>query len=276
MIAWLPLAVASSLLWQAVAPGVWQASAPMARKGPLAPVRATVLKLDPAQVRFELQRVTREHGLRGAWTVDSLPANGLAAWNAGQFTGPAPWGWLVRDGREEQPPASAPLGMAFVVDREGRVSLVPTRDLARRRTAAQLAFQSYPALLVDGAMPWALKANGRGVRLERRDSRVAIGTLPDGHVLVAITRFTGLGEAGAELPWGPTVPEMAAWMRTQGCRDAMMLDGGLSSQMAVRGRDGTVSRWPNLRAVPLGMVVLPRAAHVAAKAGPAAAGPRQP
>lgn len=266
MIAWLPLATAASLVWQAVAPGVWQASAPMARKGPLAPVRATVLKLDPAQVRFELERATREQGLRGAWTIDSLPANALAAWNAGQFTGPAPWGWLVCDGREEQPPASGTLGMAFVVDRDGRVALVPTRDLARQRGSAQLAFQSYPALLVDGAMPWELRAANRGVKLDRRDSRLAIGTLRDGHVLVAITRFTGLGAAGSELPWGPTIPEMAAWMRAQGCREAMMLDGGLSSQMAVRARDGTVSRWPNLRAVPLGMVVRSRLEAVAAKA----------
>ena len=267
MLAWMPLAVASSLLWQAVAPGVWQASAPMARTGPLAPVRATVLKLDPAQVRFELQRVTRDEGMRGAWTVDSLPVGGIAAWNAGQFTGPTPWGWLVREGSEEQPPASAPLGMAFVVDGAGRAELVAARDLARHRAAAQLAFQSYPALLVDGAMPWELRAKGRGVKLERRDARVAIGTLRNGHVIVVLTRFTGLGDAGAELPWGPTLPEMAAWMRAQGCRDAMMLDGGLSSQMAVRGRDGTVSRWPNLRAVPLGMVVRSRADAVAAKAG---------
>jgi exopolysaccharide biosynthesis protein len=246
----------------------------MARKGPLATVRATVLKLDPSHVQFELHRATRDHGWRGAWTVDSLPANAVAAWNAGQFTGPTPWGWLVRNGREEQPPASGPLAMAFVVDREGRTSLIAARDLARHRAQAELAFQSYSALLVNGAMPWELRAKGRGVRLGHRDSRVAIGILRDGSVLVVLTRFTALGEAGAELPWGPTLPEMAAWMRAQGCRNAMMLDGGLSSQMAVRGRDGSVSQWTNLRAVPLGMVVRPRTGEPTRRVGPVAASER--
>lgn len=271
MLAWLPLAAAASLLWQAVAPGVWRASVPMARKGPLATVCATMLRLDPAQVRFELQRATRDHGLRGAWTVDSLPGDAIAAWNAGQFTGPAVWGWLVRGGVEEQSAGTGTLGMAFVVDEAGRPSLVSARDIPGARARARLAFQSYPALLErEGALPWELRAKGRGVRLDARDSRVALGVLADGRVLVAITRFTGLGEAGAELPWGPTVPEMAAFMRVQGCRQAMLLDGGLSSQMAVRRGDGTVERWPNLRPVPLGMVVRPGASTATrAERGPA-------
>ena len=258
MTSWLPLAAASSLLWQAMAPGVWQASAPMARRGPLATVRASVLKLDPRHVRFELRSATRDQGLRGAWTVDSLPPDGLAAFNAGQFTGPEVWGWLVRQGREEQPVAAGTLGMAFVVDRDGGVALVGARDIARHRERAELAFQSYPALLVDGELPWEMRAKGRGANLEHRDSRLALGILADGSVLAVLTRFTGLGEAGEELPWGPTAPEMAAWLRSLGCRNAMFLDGGASSQMAVRGSDGAVTRWPNWRAVPLGMVVLPR------------------
>lgn len=263
----LPIAAAVNLLWQVLAPGVWQATTPMARNGPLATVRATVLKLDPAQVRFELRSATRDHGMRGAWTVDSLPPDGLAAWNAGQFTGPAVWGWLVRGGVEEQPIAPGTLGMAFMVDEQGRASLVATRDIARQRERAELAFQSYPALLVRGALPWELRARGRGANLEHRDSRLALGILADGSVLVVLTRFTGLGTAGEELPYGPTAPEMAAWLRAIGCRDAMFLDGGASSQMAVRKSDGTVTQWPNWRAVPLGMVVLPRTESVAAKAG---------
>jgi hypothetical protein len=51
---------------------------------------------------------------------------------------------------------------------------------------------------------------------------------------------------------------MAAWMRAQGCRRAVMLDGGISSQMAVRARDGQVVRWTNWRPVPLALVVWPR------------------
>lgn len=276
MMSILPLAAAVGLLWQAVAPGARQASTPMAKRGPLATVRATMLRLDPDQVRFELQRATRDSGLRGAWTVDSLPPDGIAAWNAGQFTGPAPWGWLVRDAHEEQPPGPGTLGMAFVVDDAGRVTLVSARELAARRPKARLAFQSYPALLeADGRLPWELRAEGRGVKLDARDSRLAIGVLASGEVLLVLTRFTGLGEAGETLPWGPTAPEMAAWMRAHGCRRAMMLDGGLSSQMAVRRATGEVEQWPNLRPVPLGMVVRRRDAAATARTAPAGALPRK-
>ena len=265
MLAALPLATAAQLLWQAIAPGVWLAELPMARNGPLATVRATMLRLDPAQVRFELHTATRDYGMRGAWTVDSLPPGALAAFNAGQFATSAPWGWLVREGREEQPPGAGPLSMGFVVDAQGRASLVERYALERHRTRARLAFQSYPAVLVaEGERPWHLRAKGRGADLGHRDSRLALGVRADGHVIVVLTRFTGLGSAGEQLPWGPTVGEMGDWMRALGCRRAMLLDGGLSSQMAVRGLDGEPRRWTNLRPVPMGLVVLPRADAVAA------------
>jgi hypothetical protein len=44
-----------------------------------------------------------------------------------------------------------------------------------------------------------------------------------------------------------------------------LLDGGISSQMAVREHDGTVTRWPNLRPVPLGMVVMGRENRLAVR-----------
>lgn len=77
-------------------------------------------------------------------------------------------------------------------------------------------------------------------------------------MVVALTRFTGLGRAGEQLPWGPTVPEMAAFMRSLGCVNAMLLDGGISSQLVVRHAEGSLARWPNWRAVPLALVITPR------------------
>jgi hypothetical protein len=169
------------------------------------------------------------------------------------------WGWLVRDGRELQSPGSGRLAMAFVTDAAGHAALVGPDELAHWRGHVALAFQSYPALLVGGGtLPWELRARGRGADLDHRDSRLAIGIQADGSVVIVLTRFTGLGHAGEQLPWGPTVGEMAGWMRSLGCRRAMLLDGGLSSQLAVRTRQGTLTRWPNWRAVPLGLVVLPR------------------
>lgn len=251
----LPLGV----LWHAVRPGMWEHEATMASTGPLAVVRAVDIRLDPGAHAFALDTATKDFGMRGAWTIDALPADGVLAFNAGQFSSGFPWGWLVRNSVEQQPPGSGTLGMSFVVDRTGRVELLTPDELPARRQGAVLAFQSYPALLVDGRVPWELQAEGRGVDLRHRDTRLALCTLADGSLVVTITRFAGLAGAGSTLPWGPTVTEMAAYLRALGCRRAMLLDGGMSAQLALRRGDGSLARWSNWRAVPLGLVITQRA-----------------
>ena len=250
--------VALSVAWKAVCPGVSLAELPMAERGALSPVQAVAVRIDPARVTFALDRRSRDYGLSPDWSVERLPPAGVVAFNAGQFTGGYPWGWLVRDGVEVQPPGSGTLGMSLIVDAAGRVSLVMPAELSAARAGARQAFQSYPALLVDGRMPWELQAPGRGVDLAHRDSRLAVGLLPDSTLVVVLTRFTGLGGPAETFPWGPTVPEMAAFMKALGCVRAMLLDGGISGQMAVRMADGKVREWTNWRTVPLGMIVTPR------------------
>jgi exopolysaccharide biosynthesis protein len=246
--------LAFSTPWQQVSPGVWQRDMRMAPDGPLSPVRAIVVRLDPARLRFTLDYAARDYGMIGTWTVDRMPPVGVVAVNAGQFSGGAPWGWLVRDGVESQEPGTGSLGMSFVVDRAGGVSLVTREELPVARSKALHAFQSYPALLVgDGQLPWELQAPERGVDLSHRDSRLALGIMNDGSVVIVLTRFGALGRHGETVPWGPTVSEMAAFMKSLGCRRAMLLDGGLSSQLAVRGPGG-VSQWKNWRKVPLGLI----------------------
>lgn len=78
----------------------------------------------------------------------------------------------------------------------------------------------------------------------------------DGRVLVALTRFEGLGGALSVLPFGFTTPEMAAVMGALGATRAVLLDGGISGQLRVR--DGGVREWDALRKVPLGLLVSPR------------------
>ena len=251
-------AVTLTAIWISVRPGVWQQESQMAKTGPLAVVRAIAIKVDPSAHSFRLDLARTNQGIRPTWTVDSMPDNAVLALNAGQFTGGFPWGWVVRDGVESTPPGSGTLGMAFVVDADGRASLVMPGEIADVRSRARHAFQSYPALLVDGEIPWELRESGRGVNLEHRDSRLAICTLADGALAIVITRVAGFGDIGATLPWGPTVPEMAAYMHSLGCRRAMLLDGGISSQLAMRDGDGTLSRWTNWRRVPLGLVITPR------------------
>jgi uncharacterized protein YigE (DUF2233 family) len=255
------------VVWHAVLPGVWQSESPMASRWPLSAVRVILVRMDPRQLTFQLERASRDYGLGAAWTIDSIPDEGVVAFNAGQFIGGIPWGWLVRDGVETKPPGSGRLTMAFVVDGSGNAVLATPDELPAARTRAWLGFQSYPALLTSsGNMPWELQAPGRGVDLEHRDSRLALGVLADGSIIVALTRFSGAGRAGETLPFGPTVPEMAAFMRSLGCERAMLLDGGISSQLAVRDLGGGLRRWANWRAVPLALVARPRAATTATPA----------
>jgi exopolysaccharide biosynthesis protein len=95
------------------------------------------------------------------------------------------------------------------------------------------------------------------VDLEHRDARLAIGIGRDGTLLVALTRFEALGGALSNLPFGLTTPEMAALMGALGCRRAMLLDGGISSQLQLKAGDGTVHRWRGIRRVPLALLALP-------------------
>jgi exopolysaccharide biosynthesis protein len=90
-----------------------------------------------------------------------------------------------------------------------------------------------------------------------RDARLALGRLPDGRLIVALTRFDALGGALGEVPFGPTVPEMAALMGALGCTDAVLLDGGISAQMLVRDSLGAAHEWRGIRRVPLALVAFP-------------------
>jgi exopolysaccharide biosynthesis protein len=221
-------------------------------------ISVVLARVDPADLRIELQPAAGDDE-PGAWTIADAPEAVLAV-NAGQFQGAAPWGWLVHGGRELQPPGRGPLSSVVVIRRSGAIELLDAWEIAAARAAGDVleAFQSYPSVLVaDGEVPAALRGPGRGVDLAHRDSRVAICTLRDGRLLLALTRFMAPDSPLARLPFGPTAPEMAAIMGALGCRRAVLLDGGLSGQMALRESGGRLLRWPGLRAVPLGLVAYP-------------------
>jgi len=110
----------------------------------------------------------------------------------------------------------------------------------------------------DGVVPAALRREDAGVDLRHRDCRLALGVLRDGRILIALTRFDGLGGVLAPLPFGPTTPEMAALMGALGAQRAVLLDGGISGQLLVRDEDGATHLWEGWRRVPLGLVAFPR------------------
>ncbi len=251
--------VAGAVRWQPVRPGLERGRLDLSEGGPSGRITVVLARLDPARFSLHLDTLTSD-GLPD-WTIDAAPPLAALAVNAGQFEDARPWGWLVLRGRELQPPGNGPLSSALVVDRAGRVSLVDADSIGAVRARADVleAFQSYPAVLAgDGVVPAPLRAGGTGIALHHRDTRVAVCALRDGRLLLALTRFALLGDAFARLPFGPTTPEMAAILGALGCRRAVLLDGGLSGQLALRDARGRMLRWPGLRRVPLGLVALPR------------------
>lgn len=257
-------AVAGAVRWRAVRPGVETGEIRVAGSGEAWRVRVVLVRVDPRQHRLRLHQALAADGMSGGWTVDSAGPGAVVAFNAGQFSGGVPWGWTVRDGREVRAPGHGPLSMAVVADATGRIRLVgaDSIDAVRRAGGVAAAIQSYPALLVnEGQVPAALRPGAREIDLAHRDGRLAVGELRDGRVLVALTRFDGLGGALSTAPLGFTVPEMAALMGALGCRRAVLLDGGISGQLLVRPARGPAARYPGWRRVPLGVVVVPRDAR---------------
>jgi uncharacterized protein YigE (DUF2233 family) len=214
--------------------------------------RLVVVRLDPGKLDFSLVPAFTRHV---NWTVADADSGALLALDAGQFRGRLPWGWVVTKGREILPAEYAPLAGAVVVDTSGTVRIVhPDSVVAEReRGSAQEAFQSYPMLLMDGAVPLALRKAAAGVDLRHRDARLGLGTLEDGRIILALTRFDALGPTLGRVPFGLTTLEMAAVMGGLGARHALMLDGGISSQLMLRDADGARRSWPGSRAVPLGL-----------------------
>jgi exopolysaccharide biosynthesis protein len=216
-----------------------------------------VVRLDPRRVELSLVTAfTRNEG----WTVAEADSSTALALDAGQFRHSTPWGWVVSQGRELLAPEYAPLAGGVVVESSGAVRVVAPDSVAveRRRGTAREAFQSYPMLLQDGVVPAPLREAGKGVDIAHRDARLALGTLADGRVVIALTRFDALGPSLGRVPFGLTSAEMAAVMGALGCRWALLLDGGISGQLSVREANGSVRRWPGTRSVPLGLVGIQR------------------
>ena len=251
-------AVIDRVAFRAVAPGLERGEFTLSGEGEAFRVRVIVVRLDPAQLEFRLVKPTDGRVFAGRWSVDEAPDDAIFAINAGQFTDNRPWGWLVQDGVERQVPGRGPLAPGVVVDASGTVRLVSPDSIGMVRAAATLAFQSYPTLLSgDGEVPLPLRQDDLGVDREHRDARLALGVQRDGKVLIAMTRFEALGGMLANIPLGLTTPEMAAVMGALGASSAVLLDGGISSQMLIRSGSET-ELWTGWRRVALGLVAVPR------------------
>jgi hypothetical protein len=251
-------AVAEAVGWRRAAEGVEWGELRLAGTGEARRLRVVVVRVDPRLVRLRLDTAFTAGGERAAWTVDDARTDAIVAVNVGQFVRTLPWGWVVLDGRQFLAPGSGPLATAVAVDSSGTVRWIGPDGLTdpgvRRGVVA--AFQSYPTLLTAaGEVPPGLREPGHGIDVEHRDARLGLGALPDGRLLIVLTRFDALGESLGSIPFGPTIPEFAALMGALGAKQAVALDGGISGQLLVRDADGTHT-WRGLRKVPMALVVL--------------------
>ena len=245
--------VAGAVQWQPGQRGVEWAELPIAGQGEARAIKLVLARIDPALVRLDLVWGFDAHGDRPAWTIGEAERAAVAL-NAGMFVDALPWGWVVLNGNERLAPGTGPLSSALIGLRDGSLAWVDGDDVAawRRRPDVSFAFQSYPTLLTaDGRVPAALLSPG-AINLEHRDARLAIGLDRDNHLLVVMTRVDA--ELLDRVPLGLTVPEMAAVMGSLGAKQAMLLDGGISAQLALQTVSGERRGWPGIRRVPLGLV----------------------
>jgi hypothetical protein len=256
-------AVAGAVAWHhSVSPAVQWGELRLSGSGEAWRVRVIVARIDPARVHIRLDTAFGGSDPHPAWSIDHAPASAIMAVNAGQFVGTLPWGWVVLSGHEFLPPGNGPLSTAVVIDSGGSIRWVQPDSLVivHAMHGIRAAFQSYPTLLRgDGDIPEPLQPRHAtsALSLDHRDARLAIGQLRDGRVIIALTRFDALDGLLSYVPFGLTTPEMAAVMGALGCRSAVMLDGGISSQMMIRDSAGEQQRWRGIRRVPLGLVVMP-------------------
>jgi hypothetical protein len=258
-------ALVQALRWKRLAAGLEWSELRLACAGPVWRARLIVARLDPREVRLTLGMDLTREDMRPAWTVDRAPDDAILAVNVAQFASAMPWGWVVIDGRERLAPGAGPLASVVGIDEAGGVHWAHGDTLAS--TGIVTGFQSFPTLLSDdGTVPAPLRTVGSLVSLTHRDARLAFGETRDGHILIVMTRYDAVGTMGEGIPLGPTTPEMAAIMGSLGARDAVMLDGGISAQLLLRGAGMQEPlRWHGIRKVPLALIVRPRETGTAAK-----------
>ena len=258
-IVWRNAPLATTTAWHTGASGIEWSELEIRGSGEAWRTRIVVARVNTSRVRLALDTAFTPQR-EAAWTLARAPQQAVLAVNAGQFEATMPWGWVVLDGRRWLPPQHGPLSAALMQDSSGALRWIRGDDVQRVATeaGARWAFQSYPAVLGGDSVLAPVRGGGLGVDVAHRDARAGICLARDGRLLVVLTRFDGAGGALHFIPFGLTVPEMTAVLGALGCRDAMLLDGGISARLRVRDAKGLAQDWEGLRAVPLGLVAFPR------------------
>ncbi len=196
--------------------------------------RIAAVRVDLARYRLEVADLAQAGGKPA--TVRSLAqARGaVAAINGGYFDEQwQPLGLLVHAGRQTNPLRKADWGIFYVA--QGRAGLRHTRQ--GLPAGATEALQCGPRLVIAGRTPDFKPGES---------SRAAVGIAPSGQVILAATSRGAL-----------SLRDWARAMKTLGCRDALNLDGGPSSQLYFRAGKTTIDL-PGAYGVPSALLVTAR------------------
>lgn len=184
------------------------------------PVTAVRVELNKCKLRVVNAYRNAEHA--GVMAEAACPKVG-AAINASFFdTARAPMGLLIVDGKQVRRPLRAAGWSTFYVAGH-RAGIVPAGT--KLTGGVTQALQCKPRLVVDGKVQ-SFKANAA-------TRRSAVGIDAQGRVLLVA--------ADGDL----TLEQWAACLRDEfGCIDALNLDGGPSTQLAVNGKTRYPGGWP--------------------------------
>lgn len=210
-------AAAGSTAWRTLAPGLEYT---LVQRGSADQPRAVhAFRVDPRRYRFSVV-LARDYG-QGSASVRELGerAKAVVAINGGFFSPDnLPLGLRIQHGRESSPLKTTSWWGVFRIANDAP-QIVAQRDYVPREKT-EMAVQSGPRLVVNGAIPRL-----KGGLAERS----GLGITTDGRIIVAATEYAPM-----------TTTEFAELFRQStarggfGCREALNLDGGRSTQLYAR------------------------------------------
>lgn len=196
--------------------------------------RIAVVRVDLSRYRLEVADLTQGQPKSAAVKSLAEQRGAVAAINGGYFDENwQPLGLLVHAGKQTSPLRAADWGIFYVA--HGRPGLRHTRQ--GLPAGATEALQCGPRLVIAGRLP-SFKPG--------ESSRAAVGITASGQVVLAVTCRGAL-----------SLHDWARAMKALGCRDALNLDGGPSSQLYFHVGKTTLDL-PGAYGVPSALLVMAR------------------
>ncbi len=184
-----------------------------------------VVRIDSGQFLFNVADVTNGSFAK----AEASKRNAVFVINANFFqTDRTPIGVIVRDGDELQPSHRSTWQSIFLVDEDGDPAIIRINEWPQHRDEAQMAVQAGPRIIVKG--------HTNRVNRSYHAARVGVCIQKSGDLFFFATprdRKFDMWEIGR-------IARRSEKNGGLGCHDAMLFDGGHSTQMFVAGDSKTI------------------------------------